>query len=406
MTSSPEPGASLRVAVLGAGPVGLETALAALEADLEVRVYEAADHPSANVRAWGHVRMFSPWEMNVSARMRRALLALGAGLDADPGETPTGHELADRALDPLWTRPPVAACLELGARVVQVGRRGLLKHEEIATAARAARPFRILLRGADGTERVANADVVLDCTGASASPHPVGDGGIPAPGEVAARDRISSTIPDPARDPDRWRGRSVLLVGAGHSAQTAAVRLASAADALGSSVVWAIREETPDLGLIPDDPLPARGRLTAEAEALLRGGSPALTARLGVVVDSIARTGSGVRVHLRDRRDAIEAIEVDEILGLTGGVGDHTLYRQLQVHECYATSGPMKLAAALLGGAGGDCLDQESHGVDTLTSPEPGFFILGAKSYGRTNTFLLQVGYRQVDEVMGTLAPA
>ena len=43
----------------------------------------------------------------------------------------------------------------------------------------------------------------------------------------------------------------------------------------------------------------------------------------------------------------------------------------------------MKLAAALLGARGGDCLAQTSHGAETLANPEPGFFILGAKSYGR-----------------------
>ena len=30
----------------------------------------------------------------------------------------------------------------------------------------------------------------------------------------------------------------------------------------------------------------------------------------------------------------------------------------------------------------------------------PGFFILGAKSYGRLNTFLLRTGYQQVDEIV------
>ena len=34
---------------------------------------------------------------------------------------------------------------------------------------------------------------------------------------------------------------------------------------------------------------------------------------------------------------------VDRVLALNGGVGDFTLYRQLQVHECYATAAPMKL---------------------------------------------------------------
>jgi hypothetical protein len=97
------------------------------------------------------------------------------------------------------------------------------------------------------------------------------------------------------------------------------------------------------------------------------------------------------------------------VLALTGRVGDHLLYRQLQVHECYATSGPMNLAAALLGqggGAGGDCLAQTSLGADTLKNPEPGFFILGAKSYGRRNDYLMRVGWQQVDEVFQLLRPS
>src|SRR4029078_9472318 len=102
-----------------------------------------------------------------------------------------------------------------------------------------------------------------------------------------------------------------------------------------------------------------------------------------------------------------ERIAVDRILALTGAVGDHRLYRQLQVHECYATCGPMKLSAALFaaGGLGGDCLQQAAHSVDTRTNPEPRFFLLGAKSYGRNNSFLLRVGWEQVAEVMTELAP-
>jgi hypothetical protein len=73
------------------------------------------------------------------------------------------------------------------------------------------------------------------------------------------------------------------------------------------------------------------------------------------------------------------------------------------VHECYATCGPIKLSAALLGAAAGDCLEQTSHGVEALTNPEPGFYILGSKSYGRNNSFLLRVGWDQVTEVFAAL---
>jgi hypothetical protein len=91
--------------------------------------------------------------------------------------------------------------------------------------------------------------------------------------------------------------------------------------------------------------------------------------------------------------------EVDRIIANVGYTPDNSLYRELQVHECYASLGPMKLAAALLGQSGGDCMQQTSHGPNTLTNPEPGFFILGAKSYGRSSNFLLRIGFQQVREV-------
>ncbi|HEY0700080.1 MAG TPA: flavoprotein, partial [Micromonospora sp.] len=99
-------------------------------------------------------------------------------------------------------------------------------------------------------------------------------------------------------------------------------------------------------------------------------------------------------------------LSVDRVLSLTGYVPDGTLHRQLQVHECYATAAPITLSAQLLGEAAGDCLTQTSFGVDVLRNPEPNFFILGAKSYGRNSQFLLKVGYDQVTEVAAAYAPA
>ena len=65
----------------------------------------------------------------------------------------------------------------------------------------------------------------------------------------------------------------------------------------------------------------------------------------------------------------------------------------------------MKLAAALLSadGAGGDCLAQGSQGAETLLSPEPDFFILGAKSYGRRSDFLIKLGVAQIEELLSLI---
>ena len=40
-----------------------------------------------------------------------------------------------------------------------------------------------------------------------------------------------------------------------------------------------------------------------------------------------------------------------------------------------------------------------AQGAKALRNPEPNFFILGAKSYGRNSNFLLRTGFTQVREV-------
>ena len=385
------------IAILGAGPTGLEAALAAADAGLPFTLYEAAPTVAGNVREWGHVRLFTPWDMNVSPRMRQHLEAAGREM---PGgsECPTGRDLAEKLFEPLASLPEIAPNVRLGTRVLSVGRQGLLKHEEIATAERGRRPFRILLGDEGGREWTETADVVIDATGTWGHPNTLGDGGIPAPGERSFAGEIRRDIPDFSREQD-WVGQTVLLAGAGHSAQTAVRALA---ELPGTRVIWALRNPEPSWGTHDGDPLPDRARLAADAAALAGGASPAVEVRRGVAVEEISKPNGKLEVILRNGAGS-EAVTVDRILSLTGAVGDHGLYRQLQVHECYATCGPIKLSAALLGAGNSDCLAQTTHGADTLTNPEPGFFILGSKSYGRNNTFLMRIGWEQVGEVFGLL---
>jgi len=393
-----------RIAILGAGPTGLEATLAAAERGLPFTLYEQAERVAAHVRAWGHVRLFSPWSLDVSPRMRRALEADGHEVP-DDGTCPSGDELAERVFEPVAALPQIAPHLRLGTRVLSVGREGLLKHEEIGTEERARRPFRLLLAGPDGSERIERADVVLDCTGTYSHPNRLGDGGIPAPGESALDGRVVRSIPDVAAEAAAWAGREILLVGAGHSAQTAAVALAAlAAEHPGTRVHWALRRPAPSWEVDPADPLPERAALVERSRQVAEAEGSVVEPIWGVVVEALRPAGDRVAVTLRGLDGSTRELVVDRVLSLTGFVGDHSLYRQLQVHECYATSGPMKLSAALLAaGGGGDCLDQQSHGAETLLNPEPGFFLLGSKSYGRNNTFLMRVGWQQVDEVLSLL---
>ena len=50
------------------------------------------------------------------------------------------------------------------------------------------------------------------------------------------------------------------------------------------------------------------------------------------------------------------------------------------------------------------CGTVPAHGATELAHPEPGFWIVGAKSYGRAPTFLLATGHEQVRSVVATIA--
>lgn len=382
------------VAVLGAGPVGLDAALACLDAGLPVTVYEAGDTVAAHVRAWGHVRLFTPWRLNVSRRMLTHLTRARHGLPGDDF-CPTGSELCTQLLDPLAQLPALARTIRLGHRVVAVAREGLLKHEHIGTPERAQSRFRLLLDTPDG-ERTAHADLVLDCTGTYGTPNRLGDGGIPAPGERALDDRINRTIPS-LHDPAAWAG-TVLLVGAGKSAQTAARDLARLP---GTRLEWVVRAPEPDWGEIPQDTLPERQRLVDTSRDLTAGTTGRVTLHPGSHVESLRREGTRIQATLATPTGRMDLL-ADHVVALTGYSADHTLYRQLQVHECYATGAPMNLSATLLGSSSGDCLTQPTPGPDTLRNPEPDFYILGAKSYGRLSAFLLRTGYQQVDHLLSS----
>lgn len=395
----------VQVAILGAGPVGLDAALAAADAGWPFTVYETADQVGGNVRRWGHVRLFTAWPMNVSERMARHLRAGGYEPPEDNDRSPTGEELVERLLVPLARLPELAGNIAYGTRVLGVGREGLLKHEEISTQERATHPFRIVLRQPSGHAVTAAASLVLDCTGTYATPNAAGDGGVPAPGEAELGERIVRWMPNWARERDAWTGMTILLIGSGKSAQTAARDLAAwLPSAPGTRVIWAVRQMRPDWGEVAGDPLPGRQALADSAKQLAAGEVPGLQLAPGMTVDTFTPEAGRIRVRLHGA--AVRDLMVDRVLSLTGYIPDANLYRQLQVHECYATAAPMGLSAQLLGDAAGNCLEQPNRGVAVLRNPEPNFFLLGAKSYGRSSQFLMRAGYQQVSDIAGAYRPA
>lgn len=377
---------------MGAGPIGLEAALAALERNYAVEVFERGEAADA-VGQWGHVRMFSPFSMNATKRGLARLHCAGANLPR-PHELLTGAEFRESYLTPLARGLPSGIVHE-NSTVAAIGRSRVLKGDHIGETTRGATPFRLLVKH-NANERIVTADVVLDCSGTYGQPNHLGDGGIPAPGERVCADRISYGIPDVSgTERSRFEGRRVLVVGAGLSAATVIYNLA-ALDS-GTEIQWLWRRacELP-VEEIADDPFPARARLARAANRLVEDGRVDVYRAASIEALEPHKAALQIKVMNAERSFAIEC---DEVIVTAGFRPDITLTRELQVRTCWATEGTYPLAASLLGEAGADCSKTPAFGAEMLMHPEPGYFALGMKSYGRNPKFRLRTGYEQIETV-------
>ena len=393
------------LAVIGAGPIGLEAAAAALDAGFDVHVFERGE-PGAHAIAWGHVRMFTPWRMNLGTASV-ARLSTSGWTPPDADACPTGLELAERYLQPLAALPELKPRVHAHSRVAHVSRRGLLKGDATGTGERAEHPFRLMVRDQGGRENYVHAFAVIDASGVYGHPNWAGDGGIPARSELYLAPQLSYHVDDVlGLRRERYAGKRTLVIGGGDSAATVVADLARlAADAEGTAVTWVTREPAAALYQEnPGDDLASRRELYTVARMLLAGGNAVVRHVGGVIIDGF-QFNSATHKYTTEmmRGDMRAAEESDQVIVNVGFGPDNSLYRELQIHECHATRGAGRLSAKLIELDTAGRLDIPAFGVEVLTHPEPNFYILGHKSYGRSPKFLLGAGFAQVTEVMAKL---
>jgi Pyridine nucleotide-disulphide oxidoreductase len=383
------------VAVIGAGPVGLAAAAHLASRGIEPLVFEAGDAVGASIREWGHVRVFSPWEFNVDP-VAAQLLAEAGWSAPDADAYPTGDEIVERYLEPLAALPTIAPALHLGARVRAVTRHGI---DKLKDAGRDDAPYELVVEEG-GEERRYLASAVIDASGTWTRPNPLGAGGLPAQGERAAADQIAYGIPDVlGTERERYAGRRVLVVGSGHSAFNAILDLVTLRDSEPSTeIVWAIRGAAPGrkYGGGGDDQLPARGALGATVRGLVDDGSVQLVG--GFQVRKLSLEDGRVSV-----RSGGTTITADEIIAATGFRPDLSLLGELRLDLDDRVEAARALAP-LIDPNLHSCGSVPPHGVDELSHPDEGVFMVGMKSYGRAPTFLLRTGYEQVRSIVAALA--
>jgi thioredoxin reductase len=385
----------LPVVVIGAGPVGLAAAAHLVARGETPLVLEAGAEVGASVRRWGHVRIFSPWRYDVDAAA--AALLEAAGWVCPDGDThPTGRELVEQYLEPLAALPAIRPHLRLGTRVVGLSRVGL---DRTKTSGRERVPFAVRVE-TEGVVSEIRARAVIDASGTYESPNPLGASGLPAIGEGSVSDRIAYGIPDVlGTQRARYAGRRVLVVGSGHSAFNVLLDLATLAESAPETrIVWAVRRPSLDgiFGGGAADQLEERGRLGTRVRDLVQRG--VLQIATGFSTSRLEETPAGVVASADGRR----LDPVDEVIAATGFRPDLAMLRELRLELDPVVESPAILAP-LIDPNLHSCGSVPPHGAAELRQPEPDFYIVGMKSYGRAPTFLMLTGYEQVRSVVCAL---
>lgn len=381
----------LSIVVIGAGPQGLAAAAHLVERREDVVVLERGRGPAAAVSEWGHVRLFSAWPELTDAAARRLLEP--TGWTAPTAGCPTGAEWVSDYLAPL--AGALGERIRYGTAVTGVARQG---RDKVVESGRRNQPFVVHTRDTDGTESRIRARAVIDASGTWGLPHPAGADGFPAVGEAAASDLISYRIPD---DVSELAGSHVVVVGAGHSATHAVLRLSELARrSPGTRVTWLLRRGSAAnvLGGGAGDELPERAALGSRVSKVIHDGVVEVVT--GFRVAEFRQDGSGLVIVAEDGR---EMAEIAHVFALTGFRPDTGILRELRIDLDPALDAVAGIASEIDPNIH-SCGSVGATGARQLMQPEEGLFIVGAKSYGRAPTFLALTGYEQVRSVAAHLA--
>ncbi|MCK5920644.1 MAG: NAD(P)-binding domain-containing protein, partial [Methylococcales bacterium] len=331
---------NLPVAVIGAGAVGLAAAAHLLERGETPLVFEMTASVAGNVRQWAHVRLFSPWEYTLDSAS--VALLEKTGWQAPPiTDLPTGGDLITKYLEPLAATPDLNPHLHFNSRVVGVSRQRI---DKLMNEARDEMPF-LLQVVEKGVPKRYLAKAVIDASGVWSSPNPVGSAGMPALGEQENQANIHYGIPDiKGKHYEEYAGKTVAVVGGGHSAINALLDLGSIQkNAQTTHLLWILRKKnvSDTYGGQENDALPARGLLGQRKEAMVNAGT--LQIHTPFYTTQIETSGDGVML-IGDTPDGEKRLYADKIIAATGARPDFSFLREIRLGLDASVESPAALA--------------------------------------------------------------
>lgn len=390
----------LPVVIIGGGAVGLAAAAHLIKRDQAFILFESGKTVGANILNWGHIKVFSPWKYNIDKAAEELLLQTN-WQSPDKESLHTGREFFDNYLNPLASHPAIDPFIHTNSKIIAVNRKNM---DKMKTNNRNEQPFVLQVQQGENIEFF-EARAVIDASGTWQNGNPVGSGGIFAIGEKENASQIYYGIPDVmGRNKDRYKNKSTVVVGGGHSAINTILELNRLKEEFPETQIhWVLRKEKINdiYGNQKADALEARGVLRMRIEELVNKDQISVHTPFQIQEFKNANgslTLIGVQFGIKKSLSGI-----DEIVSNTGTRPDFSFLRELRV-DYDSTVESVPELAKLIDPNIHSCGSVRPHGEKELRQKEKDFYIIGMKSYGRAPTFLMATGYEQVRSVVSALA--
>lgn len=383
---------TLPVAIIGSGPIGLAAAAHLTAHQLPFFIVEKGEL-AANVQSWAHVRLFSPWQYNIDAAAK-ALLQQTSWVAPDPDVLPTGKALVEDYLAPLAAL--FSDKLYTHHEVIAITRQRM---DRMKSTKRDSQVFQLFVQTPTGLKTM-KASAVIDATGTWGQPNPAASHGVLLPAEQALAPRIDYHIPNIAANETTYANQAIAVIGGGHSAIQSILQLVALKERYPqTTITWVLRKKRVEdaLGGGAQDELAARGELGLQMAQLIQ--QQTIEVVTDFMVESLYNDSEGIT--LKDGKKKLRGF--DRLIVNTGSRPKFEMHQELR-YEADAITEAVPALAGLIDPNLHSCGTVEAHGEKELRQPEPHFYIVGAKSYGRAPTFLMATGYEQVRSVVAYLA--
>ncbi len=221
------------IAVIGAGPLGIETSIYARFLGYDVMLYDIG-RPARYVKRW-HERLLPACVQDLTTPLGWAALASQRGEDLQPPADTrwTGKQWEEEYLTPLAKTDLIYESVFFNTRVAEVGRLSFRTDECDDFQSRCNDEFFLTLQSQLRGEYNTRADIVIDCRSARQTIAGLGVGGMKAIGQTALDGDLLTDWPldfifDDQTRRDALIDKKIFLVGDGGQSQRFALEFVSA----------------------------------------------------------------------------------------------------------------------------------------------------------------------------------